>query len=116
MRLTFCIIIVSFFFSCTNKSKVPSDVIAKDKMERIVGELLKIDEYSNNYLRSDSIRRDTAFRINLYQQVFKSNNITKGDYIRSFNFYLGRPDMTKEMFDSLNAKFTREQQKQVNIK
>jgi hypothetical protein len=37
----------------------------------------------------------------MYEQVFALHEISRKDYYRSFRFYQTRPDLQKEVFDSL---------------
>src|SRR5690606_39128821 len=57
-----------------------------------------------------------------YQKVFQLHGISHEEFLKSYDFYLGRPDILKVMFDSISAqaersrgqlykeKFNREQQ------
>lgn len=93
---------------CTNPQRVPSGIYPKEKMEAILWDMLLADRFSAQYLLKDSLKinvRDTTFK--LYDQVFQVHKTTKEEFLKSYKFYLSRPDITKVMLDSLAARSNR---------
>ncbi len=113
LAYTFCLV----FFSCTNNMKVPKDIIPKPKMEKILWDMLQADRFVNEFLpkRGDTTYDDTAV-FKVYQNVFKVHDITREEFIRSYKFYLGRPDITKVMFDSISVQAQRRRAEVYQIK
>ena len=96
-----CLLLV--LVSCTN-NELPKDVLPEKKMQTIVWDMLRADEWLN-YEQT----RDTTFDRNkrskeLYQQVFQANGITAAQFKKSFQYYQNRPDLLKPLFDSLQKK------------
>ncbi len=103
-----CGLFLLLLTGCTNTQRVPSDIYPKEKMEAILWDMLLADRYSAQYLLKDSARinvRDTTFK--LYDQVFQVHHTTKEEFLKSYKFYLSRPDITKVMLDSLAARSNR---------
>lgn len=107
-RVLLVCILFSAFFSCTYNTKVPSNIIPKAEMEKIMWDMLQADRFVNDFLpkRGDTTYDDTAV-FKVYQNVFKVHNITRDEFLKSYKFYLGRPDILKTMFDSISVQAQR---------
>jgi hypothetical protein len=109
MRLVLLFFLVVFLLSCTNTTKTPPGIIAKQKMELILWDLIQADRFSTLFLARDSAKVNINLEnIKLYQQIFDIHKISKDDFIKSYEFYLGRPDITKVIFDSIAVKAERQ--------
>jgi hypothetical protein len=51
----------------------------------------------------DSSKDQKTETFKLYAQVFELNKISKDEFIKSYKFYMGRPDIAREIFDSLSS-------------
>ena len=96
-------IIILFLFSCTQKTKVPENVLPPHKMEKVLLDLLRADEFYN-LKQADSSTMDSFNRINLYQSVFALHKTNKPDFQRSFIYYENHPDLLKVVLDSMYSK------------
>ena len=96
------LILVCVFFclgSCTDSSKIPSSIIPKDKMEKVLWDMMLADRYSAQYLLRDSASRNVKVEtMKLYEQVFQIHKISQAEFVKSFKYYLNRPDITKVIF------------------
>lgn len=93
---------------CGNKAKIPDDVIPRKEMESVLWDMILADRYAAQYIMKDSAKLDTkkeTFKV--YDQVFQVHKITRDQFIKSYKFYLGRPDISKVMFDSLASRGNR---------
>lgn len=94
--------------SCTNKNKLPSDVLPREEMEKVLWDMIQADRFSTQFLLKDSatlnVKQET---FKLYEQVFQLHKISREDFIKSYKYYLARPDITKVMFDSMSTRATR---------
>ena len=109
MRLFAVCLFVGLIVSCSEKEKIPSSVIGKEKMEKVLWDMIKADRYSTQFLSKDS-----ASKINLqtktfelYEQVFQIHGITREEFVKSFKYYLHRPDISRNMFDSISTRANR---------
>jgi hypothetical protein len=106
-RLFFLLLIIGFAVAC-NKSDKPKDIIPREKMERVVWDMVQADEFIQNYVAKDSNKLDVnAERYKLYEKVLGVHNITKDQFKKSYEYYSTHPTESKLLFDSLSSKANR---------
>lgn len=93
-------IIAMLFLSCTQKTKVPENILPPYKMEKLFLDILKADEFFNQK-QADSATRDSFNRFNLYQSVFRLHKTNKEIFQKSFIYYENHPDLLKIVLDSI---------------
>lgn len=102
------ILSIIVFLSCTDKTRIPNGIISKQKMEKILWDMIQADRFSSQYLKKDSATKNIKLEnLKLYEQIFQIHGTSKEEFAKSFRFYLNRPDITKTIFDSLAAKANR---------
>lgn len=108
MRLfILCLSVVVFSLgSCTDKDKIPSGVLSKNKMQQVIWDMMQAERYTATFLK-DSTQNTKAETFKLYAQVFTIHGITKDEFVKSYKFYMSRPDIARVMFDSLASKANR---------
>jgi hypothetical protein len=100
-------------YSCTDRESVPPGIIKPDSMQAILKDVVAADLFATQYLLKDSLRKDSVHRnvkletLQLYETIFKLHRVTKDEFRKSMDFYASRPDLEKQMFDSLSADETR---------
>lgn len=97
------------YSACTDKNRIPSDILPQNKMQDLVWDVMIAEEYSKQ-LRITDTSRNKDFkkaRTILYRQVFDLHKTTRQDFVKSFNYYSSRPDLTKVLFDTLTARGNR---------
>ena len=103
-----CVLIFLFcvgFVSCSDKDRVPGDVLAKEKMENVLWDILQADEFLRDYVLSkDSTLNDTLESIRMYEKVFQLHKTSREEFARSFDYYRVHPPLMKQLLDSLNAR------------
>jgi hypothetical protein len=97
--------IVFGLISCTDKDKLPKGVLPKDKMQSVLWDMLEAERYRASFIRDSAKMKTETFK--LYAQVFATHQITKDQFIKSYKFYMSRPDIARDMFDSLSAQANR---------
>jgi hypothetical protein len=107
MRISVLCLIL-FLFACTDNNKVPKDILPQDKMQKLMWDMVRADRFANQFIipKADSLKKDSAV-FAFYNQVFQLNGITDQEFLKSYKFYLGRPDLMKIMFDSIAAQAER---------
>jgi hypothetical protein len=99
------ILLAVMLLSCTDKKSVPNDIIPKQRMEKIIWEMIEADKFISQYLKKDSAIKNIKLEsLKLYDKVFQVNGISKLEFEKSFRYYLNRPDLLKSLFDSLAVK------------
>lgn len=101
--------LIAFAAACTNKNKIPSDVMTQDKMETVMWDMILADRFSSQFLERDSVAKKNikTENLKLYERVFQVHHITREEFVRSFNFYLSRPDLNKVIYDTMTARADR---------
>ena len=89
------------FFSCTNRDKVPDNVLSPKKMQSVLWDMLRADQFVATYVVKDTGLNKKQESIKLYQQVFQIHNISKEKFQKSLEFYQNRPDLLKVILDSI---------------
>src|SRR4051812_36808023 len=95
--------LVFIFIGCS-EPVVPKGIMEPGKMEDIVYDLLKADEYLNNFRAKDATGSTKMKRSILYAQIFKLHNTSRKEFYTSFRYYQQHPDIQKTLFDSLYAR------------
>jgi hypothetical protein len=97
------------WMACTNRSAIPSGIIARDSMQAILRDVVLTDQFATQFLLKDSLRKDSTHRnvkaetLQLYETVFKLHHTTREEFLKSLNFYYSRPDLMKNILDSMVA-------------
>jgi hypothetical protein len=101
MRIAAFIIFSSLLLACS--SSIPRDVLPPDKMKQIVFDLVRADQFVDNYVIKDTSAKIKDRRITLYEQVFAIHKTNRKEFYKSYQYYQQHPDKNKILFDSLSA-------------
>ena len=96
------IIVLVIFFSCTQQTKVPKNILPPDKMEKLLLDIMKADELVN-LKKADSSTKDSFDRGSLYKTIFALHKTDKQKFRKSFIFYETHPDLFKIILDSIHS-------------
>jgi hypothetical protein len=102
----FLLIIASFLFfaSCGSKDEIPSGIITQDKMQAILWDMMRADQFLADYvLNRDSSKKKETESLKYYAKIFALHQVSKEDFEESFSFYRSRPALMKTMMDSISA-------------
>lgn len=105
MRTRLLIFIILFFIAgCKSKSGVPSGVVAPKKMQAILWDMMRADQFLADYvLNKDTSLNKTTESLKYYQQIFALHKISKEQFQHSFSFYKTHPILLKTIMDSIAA-------------
>src|SRR5882757_9981071 len=93
---------------CSDKDRVPSGIIPREKMEKILWDMVQADQYISIYLLKDSTRINVKMEtLKLYQEVFRLHQVSREDFRKSFKYYQDHPELTRNVFDSLLSRGNR---------
>ncbi len=107
MRKAVVIYLLFAFASCSQRP-VPAGIIAPDQMKKVVYDILKADEYVNNFVSKDTAVNVKMKRSIVYEQVFTLHNTNRKEFYTSYKYYQEHPDIQKTLFDSLLATANRD--------
>lgn len=108
--------LVAAFAACSDKNRIPSDVLDRDEMQAVMWDMIQADRYAAMFFPSDSTRKKDIKNetLKLYDQVFQIHNITQEEFVKSYKFYLSRPDISKVIFDSISSQANRKREEDAN--
>ena len=108
MRAILVTLMTVCLLGCTNTTKVPDDILSKRKMEGILWDMIQAERFNALFQIKDSASTNIELeKFKLYEQVFAIHKTSKDDFIKSYKYYLSRPDMAKVILDSMTAKAER---------
>lgn len=93
--------------ACGNKDRVPGDIIQPEKMEAVLWDMMRADQFLSDYV----LNRDTSSasekekkNIRMYQQIFSFHEVTKEEFSKSFDYYRAHPVQLRTIMDSIQNK------------
>ena len=89
--------------ACSDNRRIPSTIIQPEKFEAILTDVLLADA-----LTLERSFKDTAVKISdenaaYFLKVFQLHGVSKNEFMKSYNFYLQRPDLLKIITDSVSS-------------
>lgn len=99
-------ILVFLFFTvgCKNKNGIPTGVLPQKKMQVILWDMMRADQFLNDYIiNKDSSKNKTTESLKYYQQIFTIHKISKEEFQHSFSFYKSHPVLFKMILDSIST-------------
>lgn len=88
--------------ACSDPGKIPPDIMGYDKMKFIVWDLINAGEYAKLKIPLDSTGRLRDSSEIYFQKIFKSYQITKEEFYKSYHYYEAHPDKNKILMDSVS--------------
>lgn len=92
-------------FAACNKG--PKDIIPKKEMSDLMAELAIAEEYARSKVNKDSSLNEKDETIKLYTQVLELHKTSRKEFLKSFDYYLSKPEIARAMFDSLSVQVRR---------
>jgi ribosomal protein S8 len=105
MRLLL-IFFLLFIISCGQKQDIPPGILPQSKMQAVLWDMLRADEFVLNFERNDSSRTVKDKSTLLYEKIFTIHQITKSQFEKSVTFYSQHPDLFKVVLDSMEKQKT----------
>lgn len=92
-------------FSCTDKNKIPSDILPRQKMEAVLWDMLRAGGFLEAYVFSrDTAVDKVAESQKWYDKIYQLHGITKEQFKKSFAYYKDNLQALKPILDSLSKK------------
>lgn len=103
-KLSFFFFALLLIISCSDRKKIPKDILPKEKMQAVLWSMISAGEFLNAYiLIKDSIDK-VAESSKIYGQVFQVHHINREEFDKSYSYYRVHPELMKEILDSLSKK------------
>lgn len=95
--------IIVLMISCTDRSKIPGDILQDEQWKLVLWDMIQAERFAQQFIKDSTEAGREIQKFDLYERVFAIHDITREEFIASAKFYLGRPDLTATVFDSLAA-------------
>lgn len=106
------IIIGSVFFiflACKQENK--ANPVPFEKMRHLMLDIMKADEHFIKITIKDTLQKMQYENFRLYDQLFRSYDITKDQFYTSYKYYEAHPAAFRELIDSIDATIVAERKK-----
>lgn len=116
MRLTvwLCVVVLLVMLSCSDKRKIPAGVLSMEKMEAVLTDILIADALNVERCARDTSLKLQAENASYFLKIYKMHKIDTAVFNKSYDFYLRRPDMLKEISDTVIAVLNRKNLQPIN--
>ena len=93
---------------CSETKKTPENILGPEKFQKVLIDVMLADALS-----TERSFKDTALKIKdanaaYFLKIFEIHGTNKNEFMRSYNFYLSRPDFLRVISDSVSAVLNRE--------
>ncbi len=95
----------TFLFAACSSNRLPNGILSAAKMEKIIKDMMQIDEYLIENVKTDSGTNIKMKRSIYYQQIFDLNKTNNKEFYSSYKYYQQHPDLHKALFDTLAQRF-----------
>lgn len=96
-------LLIFFLLSCKGKNKIPSGVLPQKKMQAVLWDVMRADQFLSDYvLNKDSSIDKVKESLKYYEEIFTLHKITKEQFQKSFSFYKEHPILLKAIMDSMS--------------
>ena len=109
----FCLII---FISCGNKNKIPTGILKPDKMQAVLWDVIKADEFTKEFIKKDTSKDAVQENLKLQEEIFAIHHISKQDFYTSYDYYKSNPVQLKIMIDSIIVRGERDKFRNLKAK
>jgi hypothetical protein len=97
----------SLLVSCGGSNSVPDSVIQPEKMETLLFDMLRADQFLADYVFPlDSTVSKPKESVALYNKIFEIHGVTADQFKKSFGYYSDHPALLRIVMDSINKSAT----------
>jgi hypothetical protein len=100
-RIPVLLIGLALISSCTNKDKIPANVLKPAKMQAVLWDVIKADAFTTEFIKKDTAKNAVAENAKLQQQIFTIHNISLADFYSSYDYYKTNSTAFKKIIDSM---------------
>jgi hypothetical protein len=95
-------IFACILMGCGGSAKTESKpTLGKEKMMSVLWDLAQADAFTEQFVKRDSSLNPGTEQAKLQQQIFHLHQVKKEDVYSSYQYYLNRPELMKEILDSV---------------
>ncbi|MEJ8842612.1 DUF4296 domain-containing protein [Lacibacter sp. H375] len=94
--------------ACSETKKPPANILGPEKFQKILTDVILADALSTERSFKDTSLKIKDANASYFLKIFEIHGVTKNEFMRSYNFYLSRPDLLRVISDSVSAVLNRE--------
>lgn len=108
MRTSLLIVILGVcVLSCGRGTSVPAGILSAEKMEAVLWDLLRADQFVSNYVTTrDTSVNGHAKGPQLYSAILKKHGLTDSSFQVSMSYYKSHPKLLYPILDSIGQQPT----------
>ena len=110
MRGMLILLIILAFCACSETKKTPENILEAERFQKVLKDVMLADALSTERSFKDTSLKIKDANAAYFLKIFEIHGTTKNEFMRSYNFYLSRPDLLRVISDSVSAVLTRENQ------
>jgi Domain of unknown function (DUF4296) len=107
MRLRIGVLLLLFFIIGCKNTSVPDGIIEQKKMQAILQDLTRAEEFVNTYVLKDTTKKHKDECMQWYHKVFSIYHTDSKLFLKSLDYYLSTPKVARDMFDSISTQSRR---------
>ena len=108
MKGLLLVVFVCSMVACSESKKTPKNVLKPEKFQKVLTDVMLADALSTERSFKDTSLKIRDANAAYFLKVFEIHGVTKNEFMRSYNFYLSRPDLLRVISDSVSAVLNRE--------
>ena len=96
------LVVAALLASCSDKNKLPENVLPHAKMQAVMWDIIRANDYLNNYVfYKDPATDKLAESEKWNNKVFEFHKITRQQFKISYEYYQQHPLLMKALMDSI---------------
>lgn len=104
MKLFFFIATVILVSGCFTKNNLPKGILSQDKMQAVLWDVIKANEYADKILSKDSTKNAAVENARMQLQIFELHKTSKEEFYRSNDYYQKNVELMLPLVVSLTTK------------
>lgn len=101
LLIAHCCLLLS---ACRNKEKIPGHVLPREKMQAVLRDMMRADQFLADFVFSRDTSLDKkAESTRFYRTVLGIHHVSKEEFQQSFSFYRSHPVLLKVILDSIGS-------------
>lgn len=115
MKFLMTVILFCCIAGCADKTK--GNLLSLEKMEVVMWDIIGADVFTEQFIKKDSLKKKIAplENVELQNKIFAIHKVSRDDYYKSYEYYVGRADLMKLMLDSISARAERDRSRMTQL-
>jgi Domain of unknown function (DUF4296) len=106
-RVALVFLIALFICGCGGDGDIPANVLKPDKMQAVMWDIVRADVFTSEFIKVDSTKDLLRENLQLQKKIFELNKTSREQYYTSFEYYKNKPELMREMLDTMVARVNR---------